>query len=104
VEFSVTSADDLKGIADKLKEKLQRGVGVIYAIIDDKVSIVAVVSDNLIKEKGLSAGKIAGDFAKLLGGGGGGKPHLATAGGKDVTKINEALSKLPGIIEGYLKK
>ncbi|HEY3251855.1 MAG TPA: DHHA1 domain-containing protein, partial [Ignavibacteria bacterium] len=64
----------------------------------------AVVSDNLIKEKGLNAGKIAGDVAKILGGGGGGKPHLATAGGKDVNKIKEALSKLPGIVEGYLKK
>jgi alanyl-tRNA synthetase len=103
-EFSVAKADDLKEIADKLREKLNKGVGVIYAIIDDKIGIVAVVSDNLIKEKSLNAGKIAGDFARLLGGGGGGKPHLATAGGKDLSKINDALAKLPEIVEGYLKK
>ncbi len=45
---------------------------------------------------------MAGDIAKLLGGGGGGKPHLATAGGKDVSKIDEALAALPGIIQKYL--
>jgi alanyl-tRNA synthetase len=80
-------------------------VGFIYemnAIIDGKVGLCAVVSDDLVKEKKLSAGKIAGDVAKILGGGGGGKPHLATAGGKDVTKIDEALDALPGIIKKYL--
>lgn len=103
-EFSVSKADDLKEIADKLREKIGNGVGLLYSIIEGKVSIVAVVSENLVKEKGLSAGKIAGDAAKILGGGGGGKPHLATAGGKDAAKIPEALSKLPGIIKGYLDK
>jgi alanyl-tRNA synthetase len=103
-EFSVSKADDLKEIGDKLREKIGNGVGLLYAVIEGKVSIVSVVSDNLIKEKGLSAGKIAGDVAKILGGGGGGKPHLATAGGKDISKINEALIRLPVIIEGYLKK
>ena len=52
--------------------------------------------------KKLSAGKIAGDVARILGGGGGGKPHLATAGGKDVSKISEALESLPQIIQKYL--
>jgi alanyl-tRNA synthetase len=103
-EFSVSKPDDLKDIADKLRKKLSRGVGVLYSIAEGKISIVAVVSDNLIKEQGLNAGKLAGDFARILGGGGGGKAHLATAGGKDVAKISEALGRLPGIIEGYLNK
>jgi alanyl-tRNA synthetase len=101
-EFSVSKADDLKDIGDKLREKIGSGVGVLYSVIDEKISIVAVVSDNLVKEKGLSAGKIAGDFAKILGGGGGGRPHLATAGGKDVSKIGEAVAKLPEIVKKYL--
>ncbi|MCI0449147.1 MAG: alanine--tRNA ligase [Chlorobi bacterium] len=95
--------DELKEIGDKLREKLQSGVGLLYSIVDDKVILVAVVTDNLIKEKKLSAGKIAGDVAKILGGGGGGKPHLATAGGKDVSKIDEAIGKLKSIVEGYIK-
>jgi alanyl-tRNA synthetase len=97
------NADELKEIGDKLREKLANGVGLLYSIIDGKVSLVAVVSDNLIKEKKLSAGKIAGDVAKILGGGGGGKPHLATAGGKDISKLDEALGKLKQIVGGYIK-
>jgi len=102
-KFELDNMDELKEIGDKLREKIGSGVGLLYSIIDEKVALVAVVSDDLVKEKKLSAGKIAGDVAKLLGGGGGGKPHLATAGGKDVSKINEALSALPGIIVKYLK-
>ncbi|MBZ0203457.1 MAG: alanine--tRNA ligase [Ignavibacteria bacterium] len=98
-KFDMDNADELKEIADKLREKLKSGVGLLYSIIEGKVSLVAVVSDDLIKGKKLSAGKIAGDFAKILGGGGGGKPHLAAAGGKDVTKIDEAIAALPGIIQ-----
>lgn len=100
--FDVDNADELKEIGDKLREKLKSGVGVLYTVIDDKVTLCAVVTDDLVKDKKLSAGKIAGDTAKLLGGGGGGKPHLATAGGKDVTKLDEAIAALPEIINKYL--
>jgi alanyl-tRNA synthetase len=102
-KFELDNMDELKEIGDKLREKIGCGVGLLYSVIDEKVALVAVVSDDLVKEKKLSAGKIAGDTAKILGGGGGGKPHLATAGGKDISKIDEALSALPGIIEKYLK-
>jgi alanyl-tRNA synthetase len=56
----------------------------------------------MIKQKNLSAGKIVGELAKLVGGGGGGRPHLATAGGKDVSKIPSALSKVESIVSGLL--
>jgi len=102
-KFDVDNMDELKEIGDALRGKLKRGIGLIYAIIDDKISLCAVVTDDLIKERSLSAGKIAGDVAKILGGGGGGRPHLATAGGKDVSKIDEALAALPTIIKKYLK-
>jgi alanyl-tRNA synthetase len=70
--------------------------------VESKAGIVAVISDDLIKEKKLNAGKIVGDLAKLLGGGGGGKPHLATAGGKDTAKIKDALNKVEEIITKYI--
>lgn len=101
-EFSVDNSDELKELGDKLREKMGTAVGLLYSVIDGKVGLCAVVSDDLVKTKKLSAGKIAGDVAKILGGGGGGKPHLATAGGKDVSKIGEALEALPGIIQKYL--
>ena len=50
----------------------------------------------------VEAGKIVGAVAKLVGGGGGGRPHMATAGGKDVAKLDEALAKTKSIVESFL--
>ena len=96
------SMDELKSFGDELRNKMGSGVGVLISQVEDKVGIVAVVSDDLIKEKKLSAGKIVGELAKLVGGGGGGRPHLATAGGKDVSGIPVALSKVEKIIGSTL--
>jgi alanyl-tRNA synthetase len=82
--------------------KMGSGVGVLIEQIDDKAGIVAVVSDDLIKQKNLSAGKIVGELAKLVGGGGGGRSHLATAGGKDVQHIVMALTKVEKIVSKFL--
>ena len=94
--------DELKSFGDELRNKMGSGVGVLISQIEDKVGIVAVVSDDLIKEKKLSAGKIVGELAKLVGGGGGGRPHLATAGGKDVSGIPTALSKVEKVVGSFL--
>ena len=59
-------------------------------------------NSDLIKEKKFSAGKIVGELAKLVGGGGGGRPHLATAGGKDVSGITAAISKVEKIVGGFI--
>lgn len=96
------SMDELKSFGDELRTKIKSGVGVLISQIEDKVGIVAVVSDDLIKEKKLSAGKIVGELAKLVGGGGGGRPHLATAGGKDVSGISSAIGKVEKIIADFL--
>jgi alanyl-tRNA synthetase len=94
--------DELKSFGDELRIKIKSGVGVLVSQIEDKVGIVAIVSDDLIKEKKLSAGKIVGELAKLVGGGGGGRLHLATAGGKDVSGIPSALSKVEKLIADFL--
>ena len=96
------TADELKSLADTLREKLPSGVGVLGAVIDQKVALVCVVTDDLIKEKKLQAGKIVGELAKRVGGGGGGRPHLATAGGKDISKLDETLEQVSGIIQSML--
>jgi alanyl-tRNA synthetase len=62
------------------------------------------VSDDLIKTKNIQAGKIVGAVAKIVGGGGGGKPHLATAGGKDVAKLDEALKGVAAVVEGMMEQ
>jgi alanyl-tRNA synthetase len=94
--------DELKSYGDEMRNKIRSGIGVLVAQIEDKVGIVAVVSDDLIKEKKLSAGKIVGELAKLVGGGGGGRPHLATAGGKDVSGIVAAIGKVEKIVGSFL--
>jgi len=94
--------DELKSFGDELRNKMGSGVGVLISQVEDKVGIVAVVSDDIIKEKKLSAGKIVGELAKLVGGGGGGRPHLATAGGKDVSGIPAAISKVEKIVGSLL--
>jgi alanyl-tRNA synthetase len=96
------SMDELKIFGDELRMKIKNGVGVLFSAIEDKAGIVAVVSDDLLKEKKMNAGKIVGDIARLLGGGGGGRPHLATAGAKEIDKINNALEKVEEIIKNYI--
>jgi alanyl-tRNA synthetase len=102
-KVNADNMDELKSFGDELRNKIKNGIGVLFTEIEDKVGIVCVVSDDLIKEKKLSAGKIVGELAKLVGGGGGGRPHLATAGGKDVNNIPTALNKVEEIISGFLK-
>lgn len=102
--IDVDNIDQLKQLGDILREKLKNGVGVLASQFENKVSLVCVVTDNLIKEKKLNAGKIVGELAKIVGGGGGGRPHLATAGGKEISKINEALALLEKIVKSFLEK
>ena len=99
-KVAATNMDELKSFGDELRNKIKSGVGLLASEIEGKVGLVCVVSDDLIKEKKLSAGKIVGEVAKILGGAGGGRPHLATAGGKDVTKIDDALKQVDEIVKG----
>jgi alanyl-tRNA synthetase len=100
--IDVGNVEELKNLGDTLRSRLSSGVGVLGAVVDEKVALVCVVTDDLIKEKKLMAGKIVGEIAKRVGGGGGGRPHLATAGGKDVSKLDEALKQAPAIIQSML--
>ncbi|MCB9258768.1 MAG: alanine--tRNA ligase [Ignavibacteriales bacterium] len=97
-KVDANNMDELKSMGDELREKIKSGVGVLISEVDGKVGIVCVVSDDLIKDKKLMAGKVVGEIAKIVGGGGGGRPHLATAGGKDVSKIDEAINKIENLI------
>lgn len=101
-----TQAEDapsLRAMADGLRESLGSGVGVLGADIRGKVSFVAVVTDDLIKGRGLKAGDIVRGVAQLAGGSGGGKAHLAQAGGRDPGKLDEALGQVAHIVEQQLR-
>ncbi len=88
------NAEFLRAVVDALKPKLTSGVVVLGGVADGKVSLICYVTPDLVKA-GKNAGKIVGELAKICGGGGGGKPDLAQAGGKQPEKLAEALATAP---------
>ena len=85
-------AKSLQSAAERLQQKLGKAAVVVASIpAEGKVSLVAAFSPKVIKEKQLQAGKFIGGIAKICGGGGGGRPNLAQAGGRDASKLDEAL-------------
>ncbi len=84
--------DALKTAAERLQQKLGESAVVLGSVpTEGKVSLVAAFSAKVHKDKQLQAGKFIGGIAKLCGGGGGGRPNLAQAGGRDSSKLPEAL-------------
>ncbi len=95
--------ESLKDAAERLLQKIVNGAVVLASIPEPgKVSIVAAFSSH-VNEKGLQAGKFVGNIAKLCGGGGGGKPNLAQAGGRDASKLPQALESAKDNLLGSLK-
>lgn len=82
--------NNLRNMVDDLKQKIESGIVVIGSVQDDKVNIIAGVTKDLI-DKGYHAGKLVKEVASRCGGGGGGRPDMAQAGGKDPDKLDSAL-------------
>jgi alanyl-tRNA synthetase len=87
----------LRNQSELVQGKLGSGVVVLGAVAGDKVNLVATVSKDLVA-KGIHAGKIIGEVAKVAGGGGGGRPDMAQAGGKDPSRIKEALELVAKLV------
>ena len=100
--LDAASMDELKQLGDALRAKLRSGVGILGSTIEGKVALVCVVTDDLIRDRKFNAGAIVQLLAKELGGGGGGRPHLATAGGRDTEKLDGVLQRAGDIIRPAL--
>jgi len=100
--MDVPSGEALRDLGDVLRGKIGTGVAVVGSVVEGKVSIIAVVTDDLIQTRGLKAGDIVKAVAKIVGGGGGGRPHLAQAGGRDPEKLEEALAAVREIVADNL--
>ena len=101
-EVSPPDMDGFRTMGDGLRDALgTEGVGVIGANLNGKASLLAVVTDDLIG-RGVQAGNVVKAIAQIVGGGGGGRPHLAQAGGKFPEKIGEALARVPDIIRAQV--
>jgi alanyl-tRNA synthetase len=92
-EMGNVDPNALMGAAERLGQKLGEGAVILASVPEEgKVSLVAAFSPKVVKEKGLQAGKFIGAIAKICGGGGGGRPNIAQAGGRDASKLAEALA------------
>jgi alanyl-tRNA synthetase len=90
----------LRGVSDSLRDRLGSGVVVLAAENDGKVGLIVSVTKDLTAK--LQAGRIVKELAPIIGGGGGGRPDFAEAGGKDPSKIDELLAKAPAVIRTLL--
>lgn len=92
----------LRELGDQLKEKLGEGVILLASVTDGKVSLLAMATDGAQKQ-GAHAGNLIKGIAALVGGGGGGRPNMAQAGGKNPAGVDDALSKAKEVLESQIK-
>ena len=94
--------NSLRNLGDEIKNKIDTGVIVLASVHNKKPSFVSMVTRDLVK-KGVHAGNLIKEVAKLTGGGGGGRPDMAQAGGKDAEKVDRALNMVQDILKEQLK-
>lgn len=100
-KVSSPDMDSLRAMTDLIRDSLDSSVVVLGSVVGDRVNLVATVSPDLTK-KGLHAGKLIKEVVAVVGGGGGGKPEIAQAGGKDPSRLQEALDLAYKVAEAQL--
>ena len=100
--FDQLDMEGLRNTGDMLKNKLGSGVVVLGSSYGDKVSFIVTATKDVLG-KGVHSGNVIKEVAKVAGGGGGGRPDMAQAGGKDISKIDEALKQALSVIESQIK-
>ena len=102
VQVQAADVETMRQMADWLRDKLGSSVVAVGSIIDEKPMVVAAVTPDLIT-RGMHAGNLVREIARQIGGGGGGKPNLAQAGGKDGARLPEALRTVRDWVRTNLK-
>ncbi|MCI0575910.1 MAG: alanine--tRNA ligase, partial [Chloroflexi bacterium] len=97
----VADMDGLREMADWFRDRVPSGVAVLAAVKDEKPMLVVAVTEDLV-QRGVRADALVRDVAGIVGGGGGGRPTLAQAGGRDASKLPQALAAVPGLVEKAL--
>ncbi len=101
-KLSGVDMNGLRDLGDQLKEKLGEGVVVLASVTDGRVSLMATATDEAQK-KGAHAGNLIKALASLVGGGGGGRPNMAQAGGKNPAGVDDAIAKAAEVLEGQIR-
>ena len=99
---SAPDMDELRSIADRIRDGLAGGVVVLGAVVGDKVNFVAMAGKEAVA-RGVHSGNIVKEVSSAAGGGGGGRPEMAQAGGKNPEKMSDALSLVEAILEKQVK-
>jgi alanyl-tRNA synthetase len=97
------SKDVLRQLGDRLRDQLESGVIVLGTVIDGRPSLLSMVTPDLVG-RGMRAGDIVREAATIIDGRGGGRPELAEAGGKDASKLDDALAAVSGIVRRGLSE
>ena len=84
------SQDALRGMADRLRERLDSAFVMLGAVFNERPALLALATDDVV-ERGLRADEVVREAGAVVGGGGGGRPVLAQAGGRDASRLDEAL-------------
>ncbi|WP_281532822.1 DHHA1 domain-containing protein, partial [Anaerocolumna aminovalerica] len=92
----------LRNLGDQLKDKMGEGVIVLVSVMEGKVNLITMATEGAMK-KGAHAGNLIKELAVLVGGGGGGRPNMAQAGGKNPDGVDELIAKAGFILEGQIK-
>jgi alanyl-tRNA synthetase len=100
-EVQAATADDLRDMSDIARQRLGSACVVLGAVLEGKPFIVIALTQDLV-ERGLHAGHLANRLAAIIGGGGGGRPNMAQAGGKDVARLAEAVAAAPTLVADQL--
>jgi alanyl-tRNA synthetase len=98
----VGGADELREMADWFRDKVDSGVAVFATVQNGKPLFVATVTEDVIG-RGVKAGDLVREVARIVGGGGGGRPNLAQAGGRDPEKLPAAMEAVPQLVKEALE-
>ena len=101
-KVNVDNMDELKSLGDQIFKKLPNGIAVLFSEGEEKPMALIVVAKKL-NESGILAGDLAKKIGMFMAGGGGGKPHMATAGGKDNSVLDLAMSETKDLIAKIIK-
>jgi len=99
----VADIDGLREMTDWFRDRLRSGVFVLGTVMDSRPALVASVTSDVV-ERGADAGELARRMGQVMGGGGGGRPTMAQAGGSDPSKLDQALAQASAILREQLER
>ncbi|MCJ7550017.1 MAG: DHHA1 domain-containing protein, partial [Anaerolineae bacterium] len=103
-QVDAPDADTLREMADWFRDRVKDGIVVLGTVANGRPLLIAATTKELVKARGVHAGNLVRELAKMVGGGGGGRPDMAQAGGRDADKLPAAIAKVHDLLKEQLSK